>query len=129
MPAFWYVAFWWVISALGVLAAIINFSLAFARRKQPMVALVRVIAGVVALALPVGILVGKVILHAHPPFTLEWQTVFIATGAFVFAVLLLPSYVDKGEKATLQERAERVVRPANATIRLEKPGVGDEWVN
>lgn len=122
-------AFWYVISALGVLAAIINFSLAVVRRNQPMVALVRAIAGVLALALPVGILIGKLILHAHPPFALEWQTVFIATGAFVFAVLLLPSYVDKGEQATLQERAERAVRPANATIRLEKPGVGDEWVN
>lgn len=121
-------AFWYLISALGFLAAIINFSLAAARRKQPIVALVRAIAGVVALALPVGILIGKLVLHIHPG-NLEWQTVFIATGAFVFAVLLLPSYVDKGKKATLQERAERAVRPANATIRLEKPGVGDEWVN
>ena len=121
-------AFWYLISALGFLAAIINFSLAAARRKQPMVALVRAIAGIVALALPVGILIGKLVLQIHPG-NLEWQTVFIATGAFVFAVLLLPSYVDKGKKATLQERAERAVRPANATIRLEKPGVGDEWVN
>lgn len=122
-------AFWYVISGIGILAAIINFSLAVSRRQQPMVALVRSIAGVLALALPVSILFGKLVVHAHPPFALEWQTVFIATGAFVFAVLLLPSYVDKGEQATLQERAERVVRPANATIRLEKPGVGDEWVN
>ncbi|HEU5346976.1 MAG TPA: hypothetical protein VFU63_00050 [Ktedonobacterales bacterium] len=122
-------AFWYVISGLGLLAAIINFSLAVARRSQPMIALVRAVAGVVALALPVVILIGKLVVHAHPPFPLEWPTVFIATGAFVFAVLLLPSYVDKSEKATLQERAERMVRPAKATIRLEKPGVGDEWVN
>lgn len=122
-------AFWYIISGLGILAAIINFSLAVARRQQTMVALARAVAGIVALALPVVILYGKLVSHMHPPFPLDWQTVFIATGAFVFAVLLLPSYVDKGEKATLQERAERAVRPTKATIRLEKPGIGDEWVN
>ena len=123
-------AFWYVISGIGILAAIINFSLAFARRNQPVVALARTVAGIVALALPVTILIGKLVMHAHPPFALDWQTVFIATGAFVFAVLLLPSYVDKPEKKeTLQERAAHVVRKTNATIRLEKPGIGDEWVN
>ena len=122
-------AFWYVISGIGILAAIINFSLAVARRKQPMVALARAIAGAVALALPVVILYGKLVSHLHPPFPLDWPTVFIATGAFVFAVLLLPSYVDKSEKVTLQERAERVVRPTNATVRLEKRAVGDEWMN
>ena len=122
-------AFWYVISGIGILAAIINFSLAVARRKQPMAALARAIAGAVALALPVVILYGKVVSHLHPPFPLDWQTVFIATGAFVFAVLLLPSYVDKSEKVSLQERAERVVRPTNATVRLEKRAVGDEWMN
>ena len=122
-------AFWYVISGIGILAAIINFSLAVVRRKQPMVALARSIAGAVALALPVVILYGKLVSHLHPPFPLDWPTVFIATGAFVFAVLLLPSYVDKSEKVTLQERAERVVRPTNATVRLEKRAVGDEWMN
>lgn len=123
-------AFWYVISGIGILAAIINFSLAFARRNQPMVALARAVAGVVALALPVVILYGKLVSHLHPPFPLDWPTVFIATGAFVFAVLLLPSYVDKSEKKeTLQERAAHVVRPTNATVRLEKRAVGDEWVN
>jgi peptidoglycan/LPS O-acetylase OafA/YrhL len=122
-------AFWYVISGIGILAAIINFSLAIVRRKQPMAALARSIAGVVALALPVVILYGKLVSHLHPPFPLDWPTVFIATGAFVFAVLLLPSYVDKSEKVSLQERAERVVRPTNATVRLEKRAVGDEWMN
>jgi peptidoglycan/LPS O-acetylase OafA/YrhL len=122
-------AFWYVISGIGILAAIINFSLAIVRRKQPMAALARAIAGAVALALPVVILYGKLVSHLHPPFPLDWPTVFIATGAFVFAVLLLPSYVDKSEKVSLQERAERVVRPTNATVRLEKRAVGDEWMN
>lgn len=121
-------AFWYVITGLGIVAAIINFAIAVSRREQRMVALVRALAGVVALIPPVGIIVGKLVLNMHPPFALEWQTVFIATGAFVFAVLLLPTYVDKGDKehphVSMQQRA---ARPANATVRLQKGG--DEWVN
>ncbi len=123
-------AFWYVISGIGILAAIINFSLAIVRRKQPMAALARTIAGAVALALPVVILMGKLVCTLHPPFPLDWPTVFIATGAFVFAVLLLPSYVDKSEKGNAaRARRARVVRPTNATVRLEKRAVGDEWMN
>ncbi len=119
-------AFWYIIIALGILADIINFSLAVSRRSQPVVALVRGLAGVVSLVPPVGVLVGKFVMQAHLPSQLGWQTILIATGVFVFAVLLLPTYVDKEKpKVSLQERA---ARPANATIRLEKSG-GDEWVN
>lgn len=122
-------AFWYIIIALGIIAAVINFSIAATRREQPMVALVRALAGVVSLVPPIGVLVGKFVLEAHLPSQLGWQTVLIATGVFIFAVLLLPTYVDKDKPAaTLQERAARVARPANATIRLEKTG-GDEWVN
>ncbi len=121
--------FWYLIFALGILATIINFSIAVARRQQTMVAIVRGLAGIISLALSLGIIVGKLVLQAHPPFPLEWQTVFIATGVFVFAVLWLPSYVDRGSKdgthPTLQERA---ARPANATVRLNNSG-SDEWVN
>jgi NhaP-type Na+/H+ or K+/H+ antiporter len=125
-------AFWYLITALGLIAATINFVLASMRRQQVMVALVRGVAGVVSLALAIGIVVGKME-HIKPPFPLEWQTVFIATGVFVFAVLFLPSYLDKGaseadeKKLTLQQRA---ARPAKATIRLQNTGSGsDEWVN
>lgn len=118
--------FWYVIILVGILAAIINFSLAVSRRSQPMVALVRALAGVVSLVPPVGVIVGKFVVGAHLPSGLNWQTILIATGVFIFAVLLLPTYVDKEKpKVSLQERA---ARPANATIRLEKTG-GDEWVN
>jgi hypothetical protein len=118
--------FWYIIIVLGILAAIINFSLAASRRSQPMVALVRALAGVVSLVPPIGVLVGKFVLDAHVPSQVSWQTILIATGVFVFAVLLLPTYVDKEKpKVSLQERA---ARPANATVRLEKTG-GDEWVN
>ena len=125
-------AFWYLITALGIIAAIINFALAGMRRQQVMVAVVRGLAGLVSLALSVGIVVGKME-HVKLPFTLEWQTVFIATGVFVFAVLFLPSYLDKSaseedeKKMTLQQRA---ARPAKATIRLQNTGSGsDEWVN
>ena len=129
-------AFWYLITALGLIAATINFVLAGLRRQQIMVALVRGAAGVVSLALSIGIVFGKME-HIRPPFPLEWQTVFIATGVFVFAVLFLPSYLDKGldkgasesdeQKMTLQQRA---ARPAKATIRLQNTGSGsDEWVN
>jgi hypothetical protein len=127
-------AFWYLITALGLIAATINFVLAGLRRQQIMVALVRGAAGVVSLALSIGIVFGKME-HIRPPFPLEWQTVFIATGVFVFAVLFLPSYLDKStaseeeemKKMTLQQRA---ARPAKATIRLQNTGSGsDEWVN
>ncbi|MBF6591908.1 MAG: hypothetical protein IVW57_15470 [Ktedonobacterales bacterium] len=121
-------AFWYLITALGIIAAIINFVLAGMRRTQTMVALVRGLAGVVSLALSVGIVIGKA-MRVHLAFALEWQTVFIATGVFVFAVLFLPSYLEKSNeeehKVTLQQRA---ARPAKATIRLRNPS-SDEWVN
>jgi hypothetical protein len=123
-------AFWYLITALGLLAAIINFILAGMRRQQVMVALVRALAGLISLGLAAGIVVGKAA-HLHPPFPLSVQTVFIATGVFVFAVLFLPSYFDKStspqdeKKVTLQQRA---ARPAKATVRLQNSGT-DEWVN
>ena len=120
-------AFWYVIVTLGILTAIINFGIAYARRGQPMVALVRGLAGVVSLVPPVGIVVGKALAVPHP--TLQAKDVFIATGVFIFAVLLLPSYAERGSKdsskPTLQQRA---ARPANATVRLRDAGA-DEWVN
>ena len=120
-------AFWYVIVTLGIITAVINFAIAFARRKQPMVALVRGLAGVVSLVPPIGIVVGKALAVQHP--SLQAKDVFIATGVFIFAVLLLPSYAERGAKdtakPTLQQRA---ARPANATVRLRDAGA-DEWVN
>jgi cytochrome c biogenesis protein CcdA len=120
--------FWYIIVALGVIAAIINFSIAASRRKQPVVAGVRVLAGLVSLAVSIGIIVGKAFGLAHP--YLQWQEVVIGFGVFIFAVLLLPSYVGKdasevGNRVTLQQRA---ARPANATVRLRDAST-DEWVN
>ncbi len=119
---------WYFIIALGCLAAVINFSIAASRRKQPMVAIVRVAAGLVSLAVSVGIIIGKTFRLQHP--TLQWQEVVIGFGVFIFAVLLLPSYVGRDDnvespKLTLQQRA---ARPVNATVRLRNPQT-DEWVN
>ena len=122
--------FWPLITSLAIIAALVNFGLAWSRRKAPTVMLVRVVAGLASLALGVVIILGKN-LGLHPPFPLEWQTVFAATGAFIFVALWLPAYVDRnapqeeGHK-TIQERA---ARPANATIRLRNTGAPDEWVN
>jgi hypothetical protein len=120
-------AFWSIIVVVGIIAAIINFSLAVSRRNQMTVALVRGLAGVLSLAAAVGIVVGKAINVAHPP--LEAKSVFIAFGVFTFIVLVAPTYLERNSKdpskPTLQQRA---ARPANATIRLKNPGA-DEWVN
>jgi hypothetical protein len=120
---------WYFVIAIGCLAAIINFGIAASRRNQPMVAVVRVLAGLVSLAVSAGIILGKAFRLQHP--TLQWQEVIIGFGVFIFAVLLLPSYVGREDETsgsprpTLQQRA---ARPANATIRLRDAHT-DEWVN
>ena len=119
--------FWYVIITLGIIAAIINFALAFARRGHPLVVLVRVLAGFLSLVPPIGIIVGKTIAIRHP--FLQASDVFIAFGVFVFAVLVLPTYFERssanGPKMTMQQRA---ARPTNATVRL-RDAKSDEWVN
>lgn len=121
--------FWIIIVVVAIIVATINFAIAAARRKTPLVALVRGVAGLLSLLLAIGIVVGKAIVIQHPP--LKWQDVFIGFGVFVFALLVLPTYVDRGKdtdapKVTLQQRA---ARPANATIRLRDVKGSDEWVN
>src|SRR5262249_39370511 len=128
---FWYSIFWPTITTLAVIAAIVNFAIAVSRRQYPLVALVRALAGTASLALAVIIVVGKA-LQYHPEdagISLQWQTVFIATGVFIFAVLWLPSYVERGSRAPARTSIqERAARPAKATIRLQRTD-GDEWVN
>lgn len=120
-------ALWYFIVTLAVIAAIINFVIAAGKRDQPVVALVRGLAGVVALAAAVAVVVGKAFDIPHPYLTA--QTVFLATGVFIFVVLLAPKYAERTTpdepRVTLQQRA---ARPANATVRLRRDGT-DEWVN
>ena len=119
--------FWYAIVTLCVIAAIINFILAYARRKHPMMALLRGGAGAVSLALALGIIVGKVLEIPHTYLTRE--NVFIAVGIFIAIVFLLPSYIEKvngeGPKMSIQQRA---ARPIKATVRL-RDVQPDEWVN
>ncbi len=111
-----------MIFILALLAALINFSVAVLRRKYPMVALVRALAGLVSLALSVAIILNQVlVIHVFQRLdltNLSWSEVFIATGVFVFLVLWFPSYVERGSRAPAPSIQERAVRPANATVRF-----------
>ena len=119
---------WYLTAALCVVAAVINFALAYARRQHTVIAVVRAVAGIVPLVAAAGIVLGKITAIPHPYFTRE--NVFIAFGVFIAIVFFLPSYIEKqmGEapKVTLQQRA---ARPANATIRLRDAKGSDESVN
>ena len=122
--------FWPLITSLALIAALINFGLAWSRRKAPTVMLVRIIAGLASLALGVAIILGKN-LGWQKPFPLEWQYVFAATGAFVFVALWLPSYVDRNSP---QEEGHQVHAGTRSAARQrdgppdEFPS-SDEWVN
>jgi hypothetical protein len=118
--------FWIAIVVLGVLAAIINFTIAAMRRDEPMVLAVRALAGLVSLIAVVGIVIGK---EANLVQTLlDWPIKLIGAGVFVFAVLFLPSIVGKKSDAAEVTLQQRAARPANATVRLREHGA-DEWVN
>ena len=122
-----------MIFILALLAALINFTIAVSRRQYPMVVLVRVLAGLVGLAVSVAIILNQVMeLHIFQRVNLvdlSWSTVFIATGVFVFLVLWFPSYVERGSQAPARPSIqEKAVRPAKATVRLQRSGP-DEWVN
>ncbi|HEX8731119.1 MAG TPA: hypothetical protein VF725_03565 [Ktedonobacterales bacterium] len=119
-------AFWIVIIALGVLAAIVNFALAATHRDEPMVLAVRSLAGLVSLVAAVSIVVGKV--ANLVPFILDWPVKLIAAGVFVFAVLFLPSILSKKSDAAEVTLQQRAARPINATVRLREQSV-DEWMN
>jgi hypothetical protein len=125
--------FYPLITALALLAAVVNFALAVSRRQYLLVVLVRTVAGLTSLALAGVIVLGKALdLHIFQALNLvdlQWSTVFIAAGVFVFIVLWFPSYVERASKVpaspSIQERA---ARPAKATVRLQRSGP-DEWVN
>jgi hypothetical protein len=124
---------YYIISAVGVIVAIINFSLGWAHRQQMLHAFVRFAAGIVSLVPPVGFVIVKLILNQHLPQVINGprtpQLVFIAAGLFIGGTLMLPAYIERGsggenEPPSIQERA---ARPVNATVRL--PNTLDEWVN
>ena len=123
---------WIGVIIVAFIVALINFGMAAARLARPLAATVRGVAGLLSLGVAVGVVVAKNFALSHP--YLDARFVFLGFGVFVFAVLFLPSYVDRSVSAsagaatpTLQERA---ARPANATVRLrDAKSASDEWVN
>lgn len=109
---------WYFVISIAIVAAIINFGLAAARRSVPMVALVRGVAGFISLGLAAAIIIGKSITLAHP--YLPVQEVIIGFGVFIFAVMFLPNYVERGTSPseTVVTMQQRAARPTNATVRL-----------
>ncbi|HEX6798886.1 MAG TPA: hypothetical protein VF116_14345 [Ktedonobacterales bacterium] len=130
-------SFWYLIVAVGIVVGLINLGIAYARRKTPMLALIRVGAAIVSFVAVAGILVGKA-MGLHPFLVLEREYVLIGAGVFIFFVLFLPSTFERnaapeaeGQKPRVT-MAQRAARPANATVRLRdaRSGSGsDEWVN
>ena len=125
--------FWPMITTLAVIAAIINFAIAVSRRQYTLIALVRAVAGFASFILAAGVVLDKTMQwHAFQSLNLtdlQWPTVFIATGVFVFVVLWFPAYVERSSRAPARTSIqERAARPVKATVRLQRSGP-DEWVN
>ena len=85
-------------------------------------------AGLVSLAVSLGIIIGKAFRLQHP--ALQWQEVVIGFGVFIFAVLLLPSYVGRDDseqapKLTLQQRAARADQCHCTTSQCSNRRVGE----
>jgi fatty acid desaturase len=118
--------FWIIIVVLAIIAALVNFAIGASRRAEPLVFAVRLAAGVASLAAAAFIVVGKV--GSLIPFILTWPERIILAGVFVFAVLFIPSAVERNREQTEPTIQQRAARPANATVRLREGG-SDEWVN
>lgn len=123
---------YYIIVVVGLIVAAINFVLGWAHREKPVSALVRFAAGLVGVALAVGVIVTKLIMNMHLQTSIAGiepvYVIFIGAGIFIGATLMLPSYVERGSApATTPSLQERAVRPVNATVRLQKNT--DEWVN
>lgn len=118
--------FWIVIVILAIIAAAVNFAIGASHRAEPMVFAVRLAAGVASIAAAGFIVMGKV--ASFIPFILTWPERIILAGVFVFAVLFIPSAVERNRDQTEPTIQQRAARPANATVRLREGGA-DEWVN
>ncbi len=119
--------FWIMIIALALIAAAVNFAIGASHRNEPLVFAVRLAAGLVSVAAVGFIIYGK--LADLMPVLLTWPERIIMAGVFVFAVLFIPSVVERNREQTTEPTIQqRAARPANATIRLRDSGA-DEWVN
>jgi hypothetical protein len=126
------VTLYYVIVVVGLIVAAVNFVLGWAHREKLVHTLVRFAAGLVGVALAVGVIVTKLVMNMHLQTGIAGiqpvYVIFIGAGIFIGATLMLPSYIEHNDAPeagpSLQERA---VRPVNATVRLKKNT--DEWVN
>lgn len=118
--------FWIVIVVLAIIAALVNFIIGASHRAEPIVFAVRLAAGLLSLAAVAFIVVGKA--ASLMPVILSWPVRIILAGLFVFAVLFIPSAVERNRDQTEPTIQQRAARPANATVRLREGGA-DEWVN
>jgi hypothetical protein len=122
-----FTAFWMIIIALAIIAAAVNFAIGASHRGEPVIFAVRLAAGSISLVAVVVIIYGK--LANLMPVLLTWPERILMAGLFVFAVLFIPSVVERNRAQTVEPTIqERAARPANATIRLKESGA-DEWVN
>lgn len=122
--------FWITVIALALVAGAVNFGIGASHRAEPLVLAVRVAAGLASVAAAAFIIVGK--LADIMPVVLNWPERITMAGVFVFAVLFVPSIIERNREQTveptLMERAQRAARPANATIRLREH-TDSEWIN
>ncbi len=119
--------FWIGVIALTIIVAAINFAIGASRRGNPVIFGVRLAAGVASLAAAAFIIFGK--LADIMPVLLSWPERVTIAGVFVFAVLFIPSVIERNrEPSTEPTIQQRAARPANATVRLREGG-SDEWVN
>jgi hypothetical protein len=121
--------FWIVVIILALGAAAINFAIGSNHRDDRLVLAVRVAAGLASVAAAVFIVLGKVL--DVMPTILTWPERILISGIFVFAVLFVPSAVERNREQTPEPTIrQRAARPTNATIRLRETSAGaDEWVN
>lgn len=118
--------FWIVIIALAIIVAVVNFAIGAAHRSEPVVLAVRLAAGVASLAAAGFIIFGKI--ANIMPVLLDWPERVTLSGVFIFAVLFIPSVIERNRDQTEPSIQQRAARPTNATIRLRDSG-SDEWMN
>jgi hypothetical protein len=122
--------FWITVIALALVAGAVNFAIAATHRGEPVVFAVRLAAGLASVGGAIFIVIGK--LADIMPVVLHWPERLTIGGVFVFAVLFIPSIIERNREQTveptLMQRAQRAARPANATIRLRESS-DSEWIN
>ncbi|HEX9036516.1 MAG TPA: hypothetical protein VF808_05945 [Ktedonobacterales bacterium] len=119
--------FWILIIALALIAAAVNFAIGASRRAEPVVFGVRMAAGLASVAAAAFIILAK--LANIMPVLLHWPERLTMAGVFIFAVLFVPSIVERNREQTAAPTIqERAARPANATIRL-RDASDSEWIN